>query len=500
MRIRRRIQLPFVALFCVLIVGVALDVLIESERGSVSNTTRNQLLPARDEVHQLLTALVDQETGQRGFLLTGDESFLGPYTLGKEETAMSLDALRTLLRDDREAAAAVSRVESRVSAWQQLAADFEIQTKQSGRDEVVAALVVSGTGQRLFELVRAEIAELGELLDERIAAQRRRSDILRDRLTLVRLTSVLAAVVLLVVSGRLVGRWVSKPLDRLRHAVRATASGALHVPIPATGPPDLAELAADIDAMRRRLLAEVDDAARARDALADRGMIVVTLRDDLRPADVELPEGVSLAGRFRPAKGLVAGDWYDAVRLDDDRIAVALIDVSGHGAEVATFALRTKALTMAAVASHGPGDAMSWLAAHLGETGELFLTGVIIELEASTGAVRYASAGHPPLLLAGLTGVTELPATGPLLGPLEGTWETREAQLDRGGVLLAYSDGLIEPRNEQGEMFGTGRLSQIVTERQLDGVHAVADGVIAAVESFAVADGNDDITLCVLGR
>ena len=67
----------------------------------------------------------------------------------------------------------------------------------------------------------------------------------------------------------------------------------------------------------------------------------MTLRDDLAPAEVELPPGVQLAGRFRPAKGLVAGDWYDVARLSDDRMALALIDVSGHGAEVATFALRT---------------------------------------------------------------------------------------------------------------------------------------------------------------
>lgn len=125
---------------------------------------------------------------------------------------------------------------------------------------------------------------------------------------------------------------------------------------------------------------------------------------------------------------------------------------------------------------------------------------MIAELRASTGELRYASAGHPPLLLAGLTGITELPATGPLLGPLPGAWETRQARLDRGGVLVAYTDGLVEPRDEAGEMFGIDRVRRIAAEHQLEGVHAVADALLDAVESFAQADGNDDLTLCVLGR
>jgi sigma-B regulation protein RsbU (phosphoserine phosphatase) len=210
---------------------------------------------------------------------------------------------------------------------------------------------------------------------------------------------------------------------------------------------------------------------------------------------------VSLAGRFRPAKGLVAGDWYDLVRLDDDRVVLALIDVSGHGAEVATFALRTKALTMAAVEAHGPGEAFSWLASHLGDTGELFLTGAIIEVSAETGTIRYASAGHPPLLLAGVTGVTELPPTGPLLGPLDGSWATAESTLERGGVLVAYSDGLIEARDATRAMFGVARLEKIVLEHQLAGVDAVANAALDALEAFAAEHGrDDDVTLCVLGR
>jgi serine phosphatase RsbU (regulator of sigma subunit) len=104
------------------------------------------------------------------------------------------------------------------------------------------------------------------------------------------------------------------------------------------------------------------------------------------------------------------------------------------------------------------------------------------------------------MLLAGLTGVTHLAATGPLLGPLPGRWETASAQLERGGALLAYSDGLIEARDGHSTQFGLDRLAHVVSEHQLSGVQAVADAAVRAVEAFAVEAGRDDITLCALGR
>jgi len=252
--------------------------------------------------------------------------------------------------------------------------------------------------------------------------------------------------------------------------------------------------------MRRRILDEVEEAQRAREALADRGMIVLTLREELAaPAKPSLPPGVRMANRFAPAQGIVAGDWLDVVRLDAAHVALALVDVSGHGAGVGAFALRTKALTVAACQTHEPGDALRWVADQLGDTGEQFLTGVVVRLDADTGVVRYASAGHPPMLLGGLTGITRLDPTGPLLGPVGGEWGTAEVDLGRGGVLVAYSDGLIEARNAAGEPFGIDRLADIVEDTQLDGPDAVADACIEAVQRHQ-ASREDDLTLCVLAR
>jgi sigma-B regulation protein RsbU (phosphoserine phosphatase) len=155
---------------------------------------------------------------------------------------------------------------------------------------------------------------------------------------------------------------------------------------------------------------------------------------------------------------------------------------------------------MAAVRERSPGEALMWVADQLSDTGDLFFTGVIVRVSASTGLIEYANAGHPPILLAGLTGVAELGPTGPLVGPWPAEWQTVEAKLDRGGVMVVYSDGLIEARDGDGDLFGTTRLTTLVAEQQLAGVDAVADAALAAVQAFAAEPGRDDITLGVVSR
>ena len=499
MRLRRRLQALLLALLVVVALGFVADVLTVAQRRDVERRVERVLEPADRRLTRLELALLDQETGQRGFLLTGSERFLEPYEDGRAAAEAALDDLRRLVRADDDIAAGVERIRSRVLAWQQLGAEFEIDARRTGREEVLTALVTGGTSRRMFEAAREEIAFVrGQIDAERRAAD---ADVERydDLVLTVEALSVAALGAFVGVLALLMGRWVMRPLDALGRSVRSVASGAIGAPVTVDGPPDVVDLASDVDSMRRRILSEVDDAARAREALADRGMVVLTLRDELAAGHVPLPPGVQLAARFEPAAGIVAGDWFDVVRLDADRVALALVDVSGHGAGVGAFALRTKALTMAAVQTHEPGDAFGWVLSRLGDTGEQFLTGVIVVLEAATGRIRYASAGHPPMLLAGLTGVSELPATGPLLGPVPGRWETAEATLERGGVLAAYSDGLVEARDADRALFGIRRLAGIVEQAQLGGPQAVADACLAEVTAHQ-AEREDDLTLCVLAR
>jgi sigma-B regulation protein RsbU (phosphoserine phosphatase) len=204
---------------------------------------------------------------------------------------------------------------------------------------------------------------------------------------------------------------------------------------------------------------------------------------------------------MEPAHGVLAGDWYDVIRIDEDRAALVLVDVSGHGEEAGLRALWLKHLLVPAVRMGlDPGDALNWVAKEVGDTGEWFATCVIIEIDTSTGVCRYANAGHLPPLLLCATGVFELPVTGPLFGPLPGhRWHTGETSLGEGEVLVAYTDGIIEARNPEGEEFGDERLIACLRSARRRDTHTLTEDVMNTVHRFGSERLKDDATLAVVG-
>jgi sigma-B regulation protein RsbU (phosphoserine phosphatase) len=499
MRLRRRIQLLFVPFVVLLGADLALDRHFVSERDASLAVVEERLNPARVALTDLLQALVDQETGERGFIITGQEQFLTPYREGQARADARLDELESLFPEDSALRAAAERVRSRVRAWRQLGAEYEIEAKRAGRDQEAIALVSTGTGMRLFDAARSEIVELQARLRAELAQEEARLDVLRSRLSRLRLGSVVLALGFLAATGWFLVRWITRPLRRLEGAVQAVAAGDLEQAIPAPGPPDLAELGRQVEAMRRRILAEVDEANRARDALATRAMIVLTVRDELAPGSPELPPGIVVASRYVPVEGVVAGDWFDVVRVGPDRVAFALVDVSGHGAEAAVFALKTKHLTLAALRSgYSPAETLSWLSGQLDDTGERFLTAVIVDVDAAAGAVRYASAGHPHLVMGDGRELALLGPTGPLLGPLPGEWSDGLAWLAPGGFLAAYSDGVIEIVGGDGAELGVDRLLDRLRSVPAGDAEGLADVCTPDPATLPSVRPHDDLTVLIV--
>jgi len=501
LRLRRRLLLLSAAFVVLISVDFAVAIGVVASQDRVQRIISQDLQPARDEVSTLLTALVDQETGERGFIITGIETFLRPFDQGQADEIRTLGALRRHLGRYPSILARVDSADAGIRAWRESAALPEITSKRAHNDVQAIGLVAAGRGAALFRRADLEVAQLRQGIQGELNRQQGRLDAARKRLTQVLVATFVVATALLVVGGGLIERWVHRPLEALSRAVREVAAGALDRQIPGSGPPDLVELGADVERMRIRILQELDDADRAREALLRRGQVVLTLRDELAPSADGLPASLALAARFEPAEGILAGDWWDVVRLDDDRAVLALVDVSGHGATSGVFALRAKQLVVAALRSRwSPAETLAWVAGSLGDTGEQFLTGVVVEVAASTGACSYASAGHPHILLSGPAGVSRLGPTGPILGPLPGHWVTSQAVLGPGTMLVAYTDGLIEARNGSREEFGLERLEDALRSSTGGSPDEVADSCMAALRQFSSVRPDDDVTLVVLGR
>ncbi|MGH3665636.1 MAG: PP2C family protein-serine/threonine phosphatase, partial [Egibacteraceae bacterium] len=182
-------------------------------------------------------------------------------------------------------------------------------------------------------------------------------------------------------------------------------------------------------------------------------------------------------------------------------VALCIMDVSGHGAVTGVFALQAKNLLLAALRQRlDPGEALGWLAATLGDTGDLFLTTVLVYLDPVSGHCRYANAGHPPPLVAGGRRLRQLNPTGPLLGPMPGTWLTETTDLAPGEVLVAYTDGVTEARNDRRAEFGTERLEPLVRGHAVLGPQALVDACVDAVRDFSNGRIADDLTLLAVSR
>jgi HAMP domain-containing protein len=388
--------------------------------------------------------------------------------------------------------------------WQSEVAQPEIEAKRSGRAADASTLVAAEGAAGRFEQATAAIDSLRRGVNTKLNEGEQARDRARSLTTRVLVASLVIGLGILLVTRVLLGRWITQPLEELRRSVAQVAGGDLDHVIEPVGPPDLAETAIGVEAMRRRILTELDDADRARGALARRGLVVLTLRDELAASKAPLPTGWNVASRFDPAEGILAGDWWDQLTLRDGRLALALVDVAGHGAATGVFALRTKQLVLAALRQgYDPGAAWSWVHDHLGEVGEQFLTGVALTIDASTGAVRFASAGHPDMLLVDPSGetVSILEATGPIVGPIPPGWETADAVIPPGGMLVAYTDGLTEARDDTGDQFGLDRLVDVVRDAAADGdLGGVAEACIAAARRHSAGGFVDDVTIVAIGR
>jgi hypothetical protein len=240
---------------------------------------------------------------------------------------------------------------------------------------------------------------------------------------------------------------------------------------------------------------------RARALAADREQLlreVGLLERALLPEVPEQLGGVAASVAYRPSEGPAAGgDFYDAFQLPGDRAAVLVGDVSGHGPEALERTNSTRAGLHACLeAGMSPRAALDSVGRRAHEYSDgRFITVVVAVHDPATGTLTYATAGHPPPIVAG-PGAHE-PLTVLSSPPLGVAFRTglRETTvpLPSGSVACFFTDGLLEARASDG-MLGRERLSNMVAGLDPD---EDADALLERVIAEAV-ETPDDMAVCVL--
>ncbi|MBK1661874.1 response regulator [Paracraurococcus ruber] len=221
---------------------------------------------------------------------------------------------------------------------------------------------------------------------------------------------------------------------------------------------------------------------------------------------------LSLHAVMVPARQ-VGGDLYDALRLDDRRLLFAIGDVSGKGAPAALTMARTLGLMRAAarrLAAAEPGlpDPGVILALTnddlaMENDSQTFVTGILGFVDAATGEVRMASAGHDPVALLAPGAPPRLLQPGqrrPALGVMEGlVFPSDRLTLAPGEGLLLYTDGVTEAEDRAQRFYTRERLIAQLEGQGGAAPEAIIARVIADLDAFAQgAPQADDITALAL--
>lgn len=163
----------------------------------------------RRDLTELQARLTDAETGQRGYVITGDERFLAPYVTGLEQIKLLTAQLRALMADSPEQIRVLDRVDIHIEAkLAELKQTVEMRRKD-GFDPA-AKVVSTGAGKKIMDEIRVLIAEMDRqeqsLLDSRIAD----AEYMSRRTKIVILAS--SGIGLLIVA--LIGRYVTSSVGR----------------------------------------------------------------------------------------------------------------------------------------------------------------------------------------------------------------------------------------------------------------------------------------------
>jgi serine phosphatase RsbU (regulator of sigma subunit) len=434
--------LGFLLLLVILLVAGALlvrSILTES----FANAER--IRAARIVLSNVLRAQLDEETGVRGYAVAHDPLLLEPYYQGRASLPMLLSRVKSVSQTLQlnEAMPLISDAVETNRRW--LRQDLPLlYSRKRGH-------VLELRGKVLIDRFRADVHGIDIALARRevlgdVRAQR--AIVWANFFALAAVLAVAAAAALYTVQEYRLGMRLERERDNAER--------------------------------QRRRSAEMRAAYEAEKRIAD------TLQEAFAARSLpELPTlRLSAAYVAATEEAKVGGDWYDALPLSQDRVMLAIGDVTGHGIEAAVAMNKARQMLIGcALVDPTPGHVLARVNAELVAERSPMITAVAGLVDARTREFRYASAGHPaPVLLepgrpARFLEVGSLP-----LGVNADTqYATHRVASAPGALLVLYTDGMIEHSHDvlQGETILLEAVESAAERAVEDPAKAIRDAIFS---------------------
>jgi sigma-B regulation protein RsbU (phosphoserine phosphatase) len=205
---------------------------------------------------------------------------------------------------------------------------------------------------------------------------------------------------------------------------------------------------------------------------------------------------------YRPMTA-VAGDFYDFIPVDENRVGVLVADVSGQGVPAALIAAMIKvALQSILPCANDAREVLRGLNRILcGQLHDQFITAAYLSIDTQNRKALYSAAGHPPLLRSRGGKVERIESNGIVFGVTsDPDYPVCDMPISPGDRFLLYTDGVIEPENASGDSFGHCKLDQVVQKNQSLPPSELVDQLLLEIRKCQPASvaQQDDITLIVI--
>jgi phosphoserine phosphatase RsbU/P len=339
----------------------------------------------------------------------------------------------------------------------------------------------------------------------------RKADLAQE---LVEMALIAGLVVLVLVEiicwaiGITMTRTITGAVHHLYEGTHRIMEGDFSHRIEVRGKDQLAELGISFNRMTENL-ARLLAVAKEKERLQSEIEIAREVQNQLYPRIAPQTKSLRLAAICRPAR-TVSGDYYDYECTGETHVALAIGDVAGKGISAALLmatlqsSLRTQLGNTRPDGPPSPARLVSQLNQYLyaNTSAEKFTTLCLGLFDEADGSFRYSNGGHLPPALVRRGAVQRLDVNGTVVGAFPfAEYGESCITLQTGDLLVFFTDGVTEPENEYGEMFGEERFLDLLMRNAHLGEEAIVRTVIESVREWTGSEElQDDMTLLLARR